>query len=90
MADLEPGEFKVEYDGASADDAGNINASDGERNVIVQASPGEKSWVRHRVAMGFGGVKKRILIVELKGVRLYVHEDTYILSTQDVYHSPRE
>ena len=87
---LAPGEFKVEYDGTDADNAGNINATDGARNVIVQAAAGEKSWVRHRVAKGFHGAERRVFIVELEGVRLYVNGDTYVLSTQDLYHSARK
>ncbi len=93
MADvdtLDSGEFKVEYDGPDADNAGNINATDGQRNVIVQAAADQKSWVRHRVAKGFHGAECRVFIVELEGVRLYVNGDTYILTTQDNYHSARK
>ena len=87
---LDPGEFVVQYDGDSADDAGSINATDGVRDVIVQAGPGERTWVRHRVAKGLGGAEVRVFIVELEGVRLYVNGDTYILTTNDIYHSPRK
>ena len=80
---LDPGEFRVEYDGPEADNAGNINATDGVRDVIVQCAPGQKSWVRHRVAKGLNGAERRVFIVELEGVRLYVKGDIKSRSSTD-------